>query len=141
MNKLKKFLKLPLSMKLMIPEALLLTAWYRYRILKRPFRELAEEIGVSNFETPHDHADSPIPLQISIVIGIVGKRTPWESKCLVRALTAMRMLHRRDFSSTLYMGVKLENGEMKAHAWLRCGDLYVTGGTGAGYAVTGIFGK
>ena len=66
---------------------------------------------------------------------------PWKSECLVRALVARRMLLKRSFASTLYMGVRMENGELKAHAWLRCGDLYVTGGTGAGYTVTGMFGE
>lgn len=56
-------------------------------------------------------------------------RTPWESKCLVRALTAQRMLKKRDVYTTLYLGVgKDTNNKMLAHAWLRCGEFIMTGG-------------
>ena len=37
------------------------------------------------------------------------------------------------------MGVGLEDGKMIAHAWLRCGLLYVTGGTGQGYSTVAKF--
>jgi hypothetical protein len=42
------------------------------------------------------------------------------------------MLQRRGITSTLYLGV--DHGEEKwldAHAWLRCGEVIVTGGAGA----------
>ena len=28
---------------------------------------------------------------------------------------------------------------MKAHAWIRCGKMYITGGNGAGYATVAKF--
>ena len=31
-------------------------------------------------------------------------------------------------STTIYLGVRRYENEMKAHAWLRCGEYYVTGG-------------
>ena len=45
------------------------------------------------------------------------------------------MVKKKNISSTLYLGVKTENGKMSAHAWLRTGMLYVTGGSGEGYVV------
>lgn len=65
--------------------------------------------------------------------GKVCDKTPWESKCLVRALAAQRLLCRRGLSSTLYLGCGMEEGKMVAHAWLRFGEMYVTGGDGGGY--------
>lgn len=46
---------------------------------------------------------------------------------------------KRHISSTLYLGCNIENGKMIAHAWLRCGKMYVTGGDGSGYAVVDMF--
>ena len=64
-----------------------------------------------------------------------AENTLWESKCLVRALTAQRLLRRKKIDSTLYLGVGKENDKMIAHAWLRCGTLFVTGGDGSGFAI------
>ena len=40
---------------------------------------------------------------------------------------------------TPYMRLLDENGKMIAHAWLRCGKMYVTGGNGAEYAMVDKF--
>ena len=61
---------------------------------------------------------------------------------MVRALTKKKMLARRGISSTLYMGVALDHqGEMEAHAWLRCGNVYISGKTEMNrFTVTGTYG-
>ena len=46
----------------------------------------------------------------------------------------------KGIASTIYLGVFKENGKLKAHAWLRCGQLYLTGGNGEGMAVVAKFG-
>ena len=60
---------------------------------------------------------------------------------LVRALAAQRLLCRRGLSSTLYLGCGMEEGKMVAHAWLRFGEMYVTGGDGGGYTTVARFCK
>ena len=55
-------------------------------------------------------------------------RLPWHSTCLVQAIAAMLMLQRRGLDSTLYLGVAREGDvDLAAHAWLRSGDVLVTG--------------
>ena len=39
----------------------------------------------------------------------------------------------------MYLGCGTEDDKMVAHAWLRCGEMYVTGGDGEGYAVVSKF--
>lgn len=79
--------------------------------------------------------------QVALAVDWMCDRTPWQSLCMVRALTAKKLLNRKGYPCTLYMGlIKDNNGEMAAHAWLRCGGSYITGGTGAGYTVTGKYG-
>lgn len=131
----------PLFKRLMLPEALVLSGYYRYIILHRPFSSLAKKIGTFGYETAAEEENRDVICAVRRAVGAVCKRTPWESKCLVRALTAKKMLNRRKCKCTLYMGVRQnENGNMYAHAWLRCGNMYVSGGMGEGYTVTGIFG-
>ena len=63
-----------------------------------------------------------------------------KDKCLVRALTAQKLMSKKKIKTTLYLGCKPdENGKIDAHAWLRCGEVYVTGGNGEGYAVVAYF--
>lgn len=76
---------------------------------------------------------------VSICVNHVCNKTAWESKCLVRALTAQKLLKRKAIPSTMYLGCKMEEGKMVAHAWLRCGSMYVTGGSGEGYAIVDKF--
>ena len=53
----------------------------------------------------------------------------WARKCLVVSFAAKRMLGRQGIPATLYLGVaKDEKGKMIAHAWLRSGNIWVTGG-------------
>lgn len=49
-------------------------------------------------------------------------------------------MSKKKIKTTLYLGCKPdENGKIDAHAWLRCGEVYVTGGNGEGYAVVAYF--
>ena len=121
-----------------------LTAWYRMCILLIPSKYMEPYWGVKNEESPGDetHKNYQIAGFISREVNHVADHTPWKSQCMVRALTAQYLLCRKGISSTIYFGVKLgEAGEMTAHAWIRCGKYYVTGGNGEGYAVVGKYRK
>lgn len=66
--------------------------------------------------------------QIRYTIDIISQYTFWESKCFVKAIAGMKMLERRKIDSTLYLGTaKSEDGDMVAHAWLRSGNIIITG--------------
>ncbi len=45
----------------------------------------------------------------------------------------------KGIQSTLYLGCGYDEGKMVAHAWLRVGKMYVTGGDGTGYSVVDKF--
>lgn len=126
---------------LMIPEALVLSGLYRWQILKRPFEKLSSKIGTFQKETEVKEFDENLIRDVQFSVVGVCNHTPWESKCLVQALTAKKILNRYGLPCTLYMGVcKDEKDEMIAHAWLRCGNIFVTGGIGhLYYTITGMY--
>ena len=138
---LKTFLRMPLKQKLMIPKVFVLMAYYYYWVHKRPFSELAQKIGKPGFETPVQTSPTDAWL-VHELMESMFHRLRWKDSCLIRALTAKKLLNGLGHPCTLYMGVrKLEGRGMDAHAWLRCGKLIVTGGESrAGFTVTGIFG-
>ena len=145
MEKLKEFIEKIKEFTIAITElfvAFWYTAFYRAFILFIPFNKLKKRMGKVKQETPEKESKEVYRTakHIAWLVRLVAGRTPWESKCLVQALTAQKMLKRRGISTTLYLGVKKENNEMKAHAWLRCGEMDVTGGMAKqGYVVVAKF--
>ena len=133
---IKTFSTLDFRKKRLFARAFILTGINRYIILNKEFKSLTKRIGTSKEESSHeiDKKNYRIAREVSEVVTVVSSHTPWESLCLVQAMTAQKLLKREGISSTLYLGVKRDGKEMLAHAWLRCGEYYVTGGTGEGYA-------
>lgn len=141
-KRINKFLfKLSIKEKLLFVEAFFLTGLMRAKILKVPFNKLKKELGTYNTESADDVVldDYNIAKIVRDVVVTISKFTPWESLCLVQAMTVQRMLKKRGISTTIYLGVNKENKNMVAHAWIRCGKMFVTGGDGSGYATVAKF--
>lgn len=127
--------------KKLIAIAIVYSAYYRFcirflkpeRLHKRWGTEGSESVEKESVETYR------YCKKVAYAVDRVCTRTVWESKCLVRALTAQKMLKNHGIHSTLYLGCGTEDGKMIAHAWLRVGEFYVTGGNGSGYAVVDKF--
>lgn len=129
--------------KKMVLVSFILSAYYRSIIILLPKTVLQKHMGNRGEESPHE-----LPIEyhrqvakVSRVVNQICDKTPWESKCLVRALTAQRILSWKKISSTLYLGVGKDGEKMIAHAWLRCGEYFVTGGSGSQYGMVAKFRK
>ena len=141
MKLLKTFLRMPLKQKLMIPRIFWLMAFYKHQVHRRAFSSLAPKIGPLHYQTPV--AASPRDaILVHELMQAMFRRFGWKDSCLIRGLTAKRILNSMGHKCTLYMGVCREEGQgMRAHAWLRCGKCIVTGGDAmAGFTVTATFG-
>lgn len=111
--------------------AYLLSGIIRLSILVLPFKVLKRRLGIPKMESTFDVSDEKIVTakEIRRLVLQVCNHTPWQSKCLVRAMLTQHLLNKRNISSTLYLGVnKNQSGEMQAHAWLRCGEIFIMGG-------------
>lgn len=129
MGKLKKFLALGHQKKWLLVEAAAALARGRVMVLL-PFSKVAPTLGVHMKETPlaANAEEARKVRQVARAIALMHRHTPWQTHCLARAFAGMEMLKRRGIESTLYLGTgKDKNGKMIAHAWLRSGDIYVTG--------------
>ena len=129
-RKTKTFFKISNELKVEFLKAFFYMGFYRAFILFVPFNKLRKRMGKHKEESAEKETRDvyKIASHISWVVTLISSKTPWESKCLVQALTAQRMLKSKGISTTIYLGVRKEGNEMKAHAWLRCGEYYVTGG-------------
>lgn len=122
-------------------EALAWSGIYRFLLCFVPMKTIRPLFGKEGEETAKEHGngDYDSARRIAYVVNRICSNTPWESKCLVRALTAQHLLRKKRMPSTLYLGVAKENDNMIAHAWIRYGDFYLTGGLGEGYTVVSKF--
>jgi len=114
-------------------EAFCLSGMVRMAILVAPFRWVSLFLGRQTAESPwaEDAENIRIAVRIGRVVETASRFTPWESKCLVQALVAKIMLRRLGIANTLYLGVVRDGRKgLAAHAWLRCGEMVVTGGRG-----------
>lgn len=121
--------------------AYLYSAKYRFEIYFIKPKHLQKYWGTEGEESPQEEVPWKYRYarNVSIVVDRICTKTAWESKCLVRALTAQKLLKNKGINSTLYLGCGYDEGKMVAHAWLRVGKMYVTGGDGTGYSVVDIF--
>jgi len=130
MLRLTKFLRLSGSERWLLTKAVVLLGIARIALLMIPFRRLAPFLGTHMAESSEkdepEHKD--IAERVSWAVQTASRHIPWECKCLTQAIAGKGMLRLRGISSTLYLGVnKDEDEKLKAHAWLRSGDMTVIG--------------
>ncbi len=108
-------------------EASLLLGLARLAILFLPFSRIARWLGVHMAETAAVQPPDVIALsrRVQHAVETAAAHLPWQSVCLPQAIAAKTMLGRRGVPCTLYLGV-LHSG-MEAHAWVRVGEVVVTG--------------
>lgn len=114
-------------------KAYLYAAYFRICILidnRHKKKKLEGMLGERGKESSYEM--NPEELHMAKVVAAhvnrIATHTPWESKCMVRAMTAQKLLEEMKIETTLYLGVgKNRDGSMRAHAWLRYGKYCVTG--------------
>jgi hypothetical protein len=72
-------------------------------------------------------SDQTIILIIKTTLSRCRKYLPWAKKCLTQAIVAKLMLRKRKIDAIMYLGVAKKNDQLKAHAWVVCNDIIVTG--------------
>jgi len=95
-----------------------------------PMRWYTNKLGLKGKETSFSINENDLVLvrRIEKAMRRVQKYFPIKVKCFPAALTAKTLLKKNNIQSTIYLGVKKSsNDKMIAHAWLRCGNIIVTG--------------
>ena len=141
--KSKRILKLSSTERRIFIEAVCETLLVRIITTIWNTRKYASWLGQSQIETEpvtFDTLQNEHVFQVKTAITRC-RHLVWARKCLVVSIAAKRMLDRRRIPATLYMGVaKNEKGKLIAHAWLRSGDIWISGGRNRHkFTVVGIF--
>ena len=146
-RKIKKFTALSPKERALFIEAYYTLGVMRAAILRVSFKHLTRSLEhrANRAEVPVlDDAQMQTALAVGQAIRQAAAYTPWESACLAQSLTAQRMLKKRGIPGVFYLGAaKDEEGEakMRAHAWSKCGESIITGGSGhEKFTVLSVFG-
>jgi hypothetical protein len=125
------FFQAPIADKKLVLYVFIWSAIVRFNMLFVPFKYYRKLLGNIQVEAQNNleiyHSEDIIHIRDLVLA--VCRHTPWDSKCLVQAVICKRLLKKRGFNSTLYLGVKtaFEKKKMEAHAWLKLDDLILTG--------------
>jgi hypothetical protein len=133
MRKWRRLLRLDAEDRWALIEAWFLSGCGRLAILLLPFRVIAPWLGehqgaAGEVVPPHV---AGLPARVKWAVATASRYTPWNTNCLVAALTARLMIGRRGGAGTIFFGVaRTAAGGLRAHAWLRSGNLIVSGQQG-----------
>jgi hypothetical protein len=132
---LAKFRACTTAERLLLLRALVALALMRAAV-KFPFEHVARILGLRQGATTPSQVDVATAIKadgVGRAVRRVAAHTPWECSCLVQALAGAALLNRRDVDATVYLGVTKDPSApegIRAHAWLRCGTLILTGDSG-----------
>ncbi len=130
-NDLKRYRRISPAHRRLLWEALAALAIARIAIACVPFRRIAAWLGTPGAESPVTATaeETRTAEAVGWAVTALGKRVPWDGRCLAQALAATGMLRRRGLEGTVSFGAcEGESAEFTAHAWLRVGSCVVTGG-------------
>ncbi len=98
-------------------------------IILLPYKVLKAMLGTYKKISNGKETDSEIIKRASYWIRRISPLLPWKCNCLPQAVTGRFVLKIRKIESTLYLGMSKDNEKkLIAHAWLKVGDIPVTGG-------------
>jgi hypothetical protein len=117
------------SDKKLLLEILLFLGWSRLLIVLFHFRKVAAYLEKKEKKSVKRKNDFDL-MNLSQLMIKVSRHTFWKSNCLTQALAAKFMLNRRGIESVVCFGVLREEDAFKAHAWIKSGELIVTGEKG-----------
>ena len=129
-DKLRTISSLPLGTYWLFFKAVLISGIVRFTLLFLPFNKVLRWLGTPGVETAENISDRNIAdaQAIKTAVWLCNKYTPWKTECYVQALTARILLRQGQISSTIYIGFKKNNDDkIEGHAWIRAGNLILTG--------------
>lgn len=130
MRRLNHLKKLSWKDRVILTEATLMLGVARFMIKTLSFRRVRRLTGKPEDKTARNRLpdEKDQIMNIGQILEKASRNLPWECRCLAQAIAGKYMLARRNIASTIYVGVARDEKGLASHAWLKCGELCVTGG-------------
>lgn len=128
---IKKYLRISVEERRLFWQSVwyLFIAWYKTRF--RHPKKYLKKIGLEGSLAPEPNLqDIAYGLLLKNAVRRAVKATPFKTKCLQQAMAGKILLNKQGVPSTIYFGVSKKDQNLKAHAWLKVGDVFITGERG-----------
>lgn len=129
MGLIHKFLRLPNIEKLLFVKALTISLLVKIVVKIFPLRWYRKYLQSEGLPAMLPENEDTI-IKITRAVHRCSRYAPWPTRCLVDAITAKILLRQKGIGSTLFLGVNKESSNLSAHAWLMCGEKFITGRKG-----------
>ena len=119
------FLKLPLTVKILLGQAFLLLPLVTLSLHFQGLKTTQQRLSALSLRDPSlPPQDSLSQIQITVkVVAIASKYSKIWSNCLRKSLVLWFLLRRQGIASDIRIGVQFENKSFKAHAWVEANGL------------------
>jgi hypothetical protein len=137
-GRVHKFAALDWQRKKLLVQAWLLLGYLKLLLRRKPFKKLVAGLEMHRepvVQSPLDPESQEMARVVGWAVRVAANQTPWKSTCLVQVLAAQRMLQNCAIPGVFYLGAAtgsnaVEGVALDAHAWLKCGDEFITGERG-----------
>ena len=138
LGRLQHFWRWPLGLKLLVPLAWGLIGLASALVVVVPFRGIAPLIGRNVGTAAVLPLADPRQLRQARLIGravvTAARFAPFRADCLPQAMAAVALCRVFGVPYAAFLGASMSTpdkpGNLAAHAWVQCGPLVITGGTG-----------
>lgn len=138
LGRLQHFWRWPLGLKLLTPVAWALIGVASGLLIVVPFRRLAplmgRSLGAAALVPIADANQLRRARLIGRAVATAARFAPFRADCLPQAMAAVTFCHALNVPYAAFLGASMSTpdkpGELTAHAWVRCGPVPITGGTG-----------
>ena len=131
----------PASKKLLFLEAFVVSTIAKLMVISLPFRIIQQAFGFKAYQenipfSENSNTDPSVKVVFQTVDSI-SRHVFWTNTCLVRSITVKYLLRRRKIDALLYLGLaKDEQGQLKAHAWVKVPEIGLVYDDGSGEYTT-----
>jgi hypothetical protein len=108
-------------------EAAVALAVARFALIVLPFARAASFVRFPEDEAPGDIQRQARIAAVRRAVLAAARRVPWRAMCIEQGFAAQWMLRRRAIPAVLHYGVRMQEGDLKAHVWVRSGDSDIVG--------------
>lgn len=131
-NTLKNLSKFSWRERFLFPEAIFWLGATRFVILVLPFKWVKHWLAQRPAGPSQTNEQQLMKaLRVGKVVRSAARHLPWQCLCLVQALSAKSMLLWRRVPTNLFIGIgRDEQDSFNSHAWLCCGQHFITGQSG-----------
>ena len=108
-------------------KAFLWMLFFRLALLVLPFSKMAGFLSRKGKIDPRRGIEDA--RRVRGALAAVKRYTPWISNCWSQAAAGMALLRKQGIPCELFLGARLLSGNpVAAHAWLKYGDVFISGG-------------